>query len=300
MFQIADDFDMVRGSHQITFGVDFLHQRMTVFNTQYSNGQFTFDGTVAGLSLADFVIGRVGQLQQGADVHLNERNEYFATYVQDAWKASSKLTLNYGLRWEPYFPLQNDDNQVLLFDPERFALNQRSTVYFNAPARLYFPGDEGFPGRASSKGNMMGFSPRVGVVYDPRGRGREVVRAGYSIVYDQPAMFHHIRSASVPPWGSLITLNNVSLSDPYAAYPGGNPFPLPVDKNAQFPLNGTYWTQQLEASARPRSTSARASRSSSATTGPSPRATSATGRTISGSAWRSIPVYTWKAPRRRT
>ena len=94
---------------------------------------------------------------------------------------------------------------------------------------------------------MMGFGPRAGVVYDLRGQGREVIRAGYSIVYDQPAMFHHIRSASVPPWGSLITLNNVSLSDPFSAYPGGNPFPLPVDKNAQFPLNGTYWTQQLEA-----------------------------------------------------
>ncbi len=246
-FQVADDFDMVRGSHQITFGVDYLHQVMEVFNTQYSNGQFSFDGTVTGLPLADFVIGRIGQLQQGADTRLNERNKYFATYIQDAWKASSKLTLNYGLRWEPYFPLTNDDNQVLIFDPERFARNQRSTVYVNAPAGLYFPGDEGYPGTASSKGNMMGFGPRVGVVYDPRGEGREVVRGGYSIVYDQPAMFHHVRSASVPPWGSLITLNNVSLSDPYATYPGGNPFPLAVDKNAPFPLNGTYWTQQLEA-----------------------------------------------------
>ena len=59
-------------------------------------------------------------------------------------------------------------------------------------------------------------------------------------------MFHHFRSASVPPWGSLIMLNNVALSDPFATYPGGNPFPLPVDKNAQFPLFGTYWTQTRE------------------------------------------------------
>ena len=114
---------------------------------------------------------------------------------------------------------------MLIFDPERFARNQRSTVYVNAPAGLYFPGDEGFPGHASSKGNMMGFGPRVGVVYDPRGQGREVIRAGYSVVYDQPAMFHHIRSASVPPWGSLITLNNVSLSDPYADLSGRQSVP---------------------------------------------------------------------------
>jgi len=247
VYEIADDFDMVRGSHQITFGVNYLHQVMHVFNTQYSNGQFTFDGTVTGLSLADFLIGRVGTVQQGADVHLNERAPYFASYIQDAWKASAKLTLNYGLRWEPYFPLTNDDDHALIFDPARFAANQHSTVYVNAPAGLIFPGDDGYPGHAASEGNMGGVAPRVGVVYDPRGAGREVIRAGYSIVYDQPAMFHHIRSASVPPWGSLITLNNVALSDPFATYPGGNPFPLAVDKNATFPLAGTYWTQQVKA-----------------------------------------------------
>ena len=247
VYEVADDFDMVRGAHQITFGVDYLHQVMHVFNTQYSNGQFSFDGSVTGNALADFLVGRVGQLQQGADVHLNERAPYVATYVQDAWKASPKLTLNYGVRWEPYFPLTNDDNQVLIFDPQRFAQNLRSSVYVNAPAGLIFPGDQGFPGHASSNGNWKEFGPRLGMVYDPRGQGREVIRAGYSIVYDQPAMFHHIRSASVPPWGSLITLNNVSLSDPFATYPGGNPFPLPVDKNAQFPLFGTYWTQTAKA-----------------------------------------------------
>jgi hypothetical protein len=72
--------------------------------------------------------------------------------VQDAWKASSKLTLNYGIRWEPYFPLTNDDDHVLIFDPARFAANQRSTVYVNAPAGLIFPGDAGYPGHAASKG----------------------------------------------------------------------------------------------------------------------------------------------------
>ena len=51
----------------------------------------------------------------------------------------------------------------------------------------------------------------------------------------------------MPPWGSLVTLNNVSLSDPYSTYPGGNPVPAARSaRNATFPLNGTYWTQQLE------------------------------------------------------
>ena len=48
VYEIADDVDMVRGAHQITVGVNYLHQVMHVFNTQYSNGQFTFDGSVTG------------------------------------------------------------------------------------------------------------------------------------------------------------------------------------------------------------------------------------------------------------
>ena len=72
--QISDDFDMVRGWHQITFGVDFLHQVMEVFNTQYSNGQMTFNGTVTGLAAGGLPDGRIGQLQQGADVR-SERAE---------------------------------------------------------------------------------------------------------------------------------------------------------------------------------------------------------------------------------
>jgi hypothetical protein len=98
-----------------------------------------------------------------------------------------------------------------------------------------------------SKGKLNRFGPRIGVVYDPRGQGREVVRAAYGIVHDQPPMFHHVRVASVPPWGSLITLNDVPLSNPYANYPGGNPFPIALTSDAVFPFNGTYWTQQLEA-----------------------------------------------------
>ena len=72
---------------------------------------------------------------------------------------------------------------------------------------------------------MWRFPPRIGVVYDPRGEGREVLRAGYGIVHDQPPMFHHFPTSTMPPWGARVALNNVSFSDPYATYPGGNPFP---------------------------------------------------------------------------
>ena len=163
-------------------------------------------------------------------------------------EASSKLTVNYGLRWEPYFPLSNDDNQVLIFDPARFAKNLRSKVYSNAPAGLIFPGDTGYPGHAASNGNMKELGPRLGVVYDPRGAGREVIRGGYSVVYDQPAMFHHIRSASVPPWGSLITLNNVVAVGSVRDLSWRQSVPAARRQERDVSAGGhRYWTQTAKA-----------------------------------------------------
>jgi hypothetical protein len=247
VIQIADDVDMIKGAHQISFGVDFVHGMANIFNTQYSNGQFSFDGSVTGLGLADFLLGRVGQLQQGSDVHLNERSKYISIYGQDAWKFSSRVTITAGLRWEPYFPLTNAATpyQVFHFDPAAALAGTKSTVFANAPAGLSFPGDAGYPGNSMSNSHMRSFAPRLGVVYDPRGKGREVIRAAYGIFYDAPPMFYHVRVSSVPPWGALVTQNNISFTTPYSTYAGGNPFPLAVTKTVIFPSQGTYWDEPL-------------------------------------------------------
>ena len=65
-------------------------------------------------------------------------------YAQDNWKATSHLTLNYGVRWEPYIGGAMATGYVSHFDPALFAQNVHSTVYPNAPAGLLFPGDPGF------------------------------------------------------------------------------------------------------------------------------------------------------------
>jgi len=145
---------------------------------------------------------------------------------------------------------------------------------------------------------MRGSAPRLGIVYDPRGQGREVIRAATRRL--RPAgEFHHIRSASVAAWGSLITLNNVSLSDPLLVYPGGNPFPLPVDKNA------TSAQRARTGRSSSRRTRAHAAFNVSfqqqyAENWSLTRATSAIGPRTSGTAWRSIRLCTPPTPRRGT
>ena len=58
------------------------------------------------------------------------------------------MTLNYGVRWEPWFPQQHQNSAVYNFYVDRFRAGQRSTVFPQAPPGLHYPGDEGFPGKA--------------------------------------------------------------------------------------------------------------------------------------------------------
>ncbi len=119
----------------------------------------------------------------------------------------------------------------------------KSQVYDNAPAGLTFPGDPGFP-RAGTNSKFGNIAPRIGVVWDVNGDAETVVRAGYGILYDLPAMQYFDRFGFGPPWASALTLNNPGggFGDPFRDYPGGNPFPLPSPppKNATFVSGGQY------------------------------------------------------------
>ena len=139
----------------ISVGGLYLNQIEETRNSQYSNGQISINGSRTGLALSDFLLGEVATIIQGYDGVMNDRKHYLGVYFQDAWKATPKLTLNYGVRWEPNWPLYNIDKHVSLFDEAAFAAGKKSSVYVNAPAGLTFPGDLGYPGRASTKQGRM-------------------------------------------------------------------------------------------------------------------------------------------------
>jgi hypothetical protein len=244
-YQIAEDVDLVRGNHQIAIGVNFIHNNINTSNNRPTNGQFTFNGQVTGLPLADFMAGILsGGFLQGNAVFDNQRQNYFAMYVQDSWKVNSRLTLNGGVRWEPYWPMEHPFGWVTHFDPARFAAGTKSSVYRNAPAGLIFPGDAGYPGKATTFGKTNQFAPRLGLIFDPKGDGKMSVRASYGIFYDTPHLFFNTRFANNPPWGAQITLPNPAggFTNPYQTYPGGNPFPAlaNISPNSFFPNSGVY------------------------------------------------------------
>lgn len=249
-FQLADDIDFIRGDHQLSFGANWIHTSIETLNNRPTNGAFTFNGQTTGLSLADFMIGRVSNFLQGNPVYDYDNHDYVGAYVQDDWRIRSNLSLNLGVRWEPFVPLRNTFGWVSHFDQARFDQGLRSQAYPQAPAGLIFPGDPDYPGDATTHGKVWNFAPRVGVIWTPTGDDRMSIRAAWGIFYDTPHLFFNTRFSNNPPWGAQITIPTPAggFTDPYLGYPGGNPFPdLNTNwQTAAFPAFGVYVNTPLE------------------------------------------------------
>ena len=139
--QIADEFSLIRGAHQLGFGANWTRPAQNGYYATYSAGFFTFNGQITGLAPADFLLGDAASFTQNnlqADI---ERHQYIGLYAQDSWKIKRNLSLNYGLRWEPYFGPQMLKGYVSHFSRADFDANVHSMVYPNAPAGTIFPGD---------------------------------------------------------------------------------------------------------------------------------------------------------------
>src|SRR6185436_16863337 len=185
---VSDDLTMIRGGHQWGFGtmVSFWNS-LSKANVR-SPGQFTIDGSATGLALADFLLGRLAGTNgfvQSAPNTLSMQQWYFGVYAQDVWKLSPTMTLNYGLRWEPWFPQQQRNGAIYNFDIQKYLAGVRSTEFPNAPPGFTYPGDAGFVnGKAGMPKDWKAFAPRVGFAWDPKGDGKQSVRVGYSLGND--------------------------------------------------------------------------------------------------------------------
>ena len=244
-YQFSDDLTIVRGAHQIAFGGNIAHWKSLSLANVRSPGQLSIDGTQTGTGLSDFLTGRMGvnALVQAAPNTLDMAQTYLGLYAQDTWRVGSKVTINAGVRWEPFFPQQLLNGAVYQFDQARFNSNTRSTVFPKAPAGLFFPGDAGFPTQAGMNTQWGNFGPRVGVSWDPNGDGRTSVRASYGRAYEFVNAQFHLNTAVAPPWGSEIRINSPSggLDNPFINSSGQtNIFPVTFDQNAPFSLNGPF------------------------------------------------------------
>ena len=188
-FNISEDLSWVKGSHQIQLGGTYNRVMTNYGLATNSDGNFTFNGTASGgLGWADFMIGKASLWKEGNyQSYLYNRQNYIGMYVQDSWKATARLTVNYGVRWEPFLAFTNKDGYFDHFDSSLFAANVHSTLYPNAPAGMIFPGDpQWMPGGNKIANNRYGeFLPRLGLVWDPMGDGKTSIRASVGMFTDR-------------------------------------------------------------------------------------------------------------------
>ena len=242
VFSANDDLSVLRGNHQLALGTIATVWWANSYTNNFANGSMSFNGQATGLGMADYLVGRVTQFQMGTPSIQNKRANFIALYGTDTWKLNDRLTLNYGLRWEPYLPIVHVDKSVSHFDMNALRKGIKTTLFDNAPPGIFYNGDPGFPGQEGMYKQWWNFSPRVGLAWDVAGDGRTSIRASGGTFYDYPTAYYFIQMSSAPPWNPRIALLDVSFENPWANYPGGDPLPTPygrhTPRNARWPQYG--------------------------------------------------------------
>ena len=114
--QVTEDISMVRGSHQIQFGGNFIRPIDNFVINLATFGNFNFNGGVTGNVLGDVLLGKLNTIQQANAGVAYDRQKYIGTYIQDTLAGHARRS-EYQLRhrWEPYFATQTKYGYVSHF-----------------------------------------------------------------------------------------------------------------------------------------------------------------------------------------
>src|ERR1700734_3916189 len=181
-YEFGDTVRWTKGKHTVSIGVDYGHGLGNIVNNYRANGYFTFDSAApfTGNALSDFLIGKFYNLEQGVGEYKDTRFNIFSLFVQDSFRVTPRLTLDLGLRWDPFFPYTDKNGKLAAYRP-----GEQSQVYPNAPEGILFAGDPGLPPGGYSRA-WEDLGPRVGFALDVFGNGSTALRGGYGIYYDHP------------------------------------------------------------------------------------------------------------------
>ena len=147
-FQLVDDVSLVRGAHQIGFGANYIRSRLASTSYGSAAGNFAFTGVNTGLGLARLPARAAGDLHAGTGLRARRHHaRTSASTRRTPGRCRPNLTLNVGLRWDPYLPYTERPAALQSLQPRRSSARaSRSTVYKNAPVGVIFEGDPGYPG----------------------------------------------------------------------------------------------------------------------------------------------------------
>lgn len=237
-YSISDSVSWVHGKHNMIAGIDATRAWVLLRNQFHQPGAFSFTADVTNLALASFLLGNMRTFLQGNGEFKDNRVNSFGLYFQDDWHVSRKLTVNLGLRYDPFFPWKETKGRIEEFSPAAYNAGTVSQVFVNAPPGLLFPGDPGVP-KWGLKSNFKNFEPRLGFAYDLTGDGKTSIRGGAGVFYDtQQNGIYNNRFVDTSPFSVQVNYNPAStpFSDPYRGNVDPFPAPYPPPKNIAFPL----------------------------------------------------------------
>ena len=209
-FQYSDTLSWIRGRHALKFGAEFRRVR----NNNFNGGT---GGIINFPNVAAFIAGTPSSATQTSlPATPAIRASALDLFAQDDFKVTSRLTLNLGVRWEYNGVPSEIHNRLSVYDFKQNALIRVGTNGVDGPYKKSF----------------TNFGPRIGIVYDPFGASRTVVRAGFGIYYDQPVTNIVTGLGSNPPFSASVNnTSNVSLASPFTAPAGSGSAINAVDPN---------------------------------------------------------------------
>ena len=250
-WQGVNNWTKILGNHTIKFGADIRYAtNLRVPSDSNRTGQMNFysgetsNGGTGGFGLATFLLGDVGQFQRFYSTSLNASEKQWRTffYGQDSWRVTPKLTVNYGLRWEVYFP-----ESVNAKENGGFANLVQGVI------RVAGEGPYGLNGNIDN--TWKAFAPRLGIAYSFT--PKTVVRLGYGRSFDIGVFgsnFGHVVTQNLPVLANeTIQAANLPCAAPPCNYTNnvipiftlaqgpasfGLPLPIAIPANGQLPLRG--------------------------------------------------------------
>ena len=165
--QVIDGISWKIGKHDLRFGFEFRRTSVSQFFDKYFRGRLEF------LTLSDFLAGNVNtafgkSIQYSGDSTRNTYEDSYGLYVQDSFRFTPRITLNYGLRWDYFGVVAEKNNLFSNFDTTTGQLVQ---VGPGGLSQLYKP-------------DYKNFSPRLSIAWDVFGTGKTVVRSGFGLFFD--------------------------------------------------------------------------------------------------------------------
>ena len=243
--QLADTMSIIKGNHLFKFGGIYIRNRVDQNGRPQYDGQINFSTSsstnTTGNALADALLGNFqAYTEASADPTGHFRFNQPEAFVQDTWRATQKVSLEYGVRWQLICPLYTQGNNMSNFDPSAYSASQVITVLttgkvvpgsgnpYNGLVRAGdgVPSDQAirvpnintaaFPqiplGAPRGFYDMKGaFGPRVGFAYAPD--SKTSVRGGFGMFYYRVEGNVTFSQVNVQPWLQSVEFDNANLAN---------------------------------------------------------------------------------------